>query len=152
MTDPTQARLPRSFAALGIAVGVLSVAGGLFAAALALGQGEGVASGPGALATRALPAALLIALGLSLMLRGVHMRLTLEVLSLLRMQSRPTPIRAPAPRVTPEETPATYAPSSTVPGPAKRRVTPAISRASTSEPIKGKPFEPHPIFMARPPK
>lgn len=41
---------------------------------------------------------------------------------------------------------------SQMPVPAQRATAQTDRKASKAEPIKGKPFQPHPIFMARPPR
>ena len=148
--------LPGRLATIGMVVGSLAVAAGatLVLWSLARGALPGWSAGEGAALSRAmatLPGVVLCLVGLGLVLRSLHLRATLETLSAVRTlqqglrQTVPLsrePIRAEA---TAPDAPAPARP------PAAAVAVPEL-RASKANPIKGKPFTPHPIFMARPPR
>ncbi|MGB3409023.1 MAG: hypothetical protein WBA67_16195 [Jannaschia sp.] len=144
-----QNTLTGRFATVGICVGALSITGGLALVAIALIEGAApAASGPEgivAVAMATFPGVVLGVLGLGLVLRGMHMRLTLETLQALRQASGQVRNRAPA---VPTDVRAELRAVETDPAPSHQ----SELRASKANPIKGKPFRPHPIFMARPPK
>ncbi|PWJ21673.1 hypothetical protein [Jannaschia seohaensis] len=128
-----------------------------------------------------LPGAVVALLGLSLVMRGMHLNATLDTLANIRLLQEEThrartqaavhshAVREPlpelrttsqmqmaqaasnpAPKVTAKVTSGPG--SATVAHMPKRASIQTEQRASKSAPIKGKPFQPHPIFMARPPK
>lgn len=121
--------------------------------------------------------AILAALGVGLVLRGVSLRVALQTLAAVAAV-RPVSIpkeeavlaRWEPRRVDPDDPapqgdvhlakPRTLPVSSAVPPRSdvkdataiSSRSTQTVTRASRDAPIKGKPFQPHPIFMTRPPR
>lgn len=140
----------------GLAIGIGAAVSCAGAALTAIGiitgglPGLGLPEGTSLGLWAAVPGFLILGVGINTALRGMHMRATYLALSQIRAL---TPMRhtpAPAPRVMAQPT---------APGvvrlpdePQTQPRQPEEIRASRTNPIKGKPFQPHPIFMARPPK
>jgi hypothetical protein len=151
-------------------------------AAAVMGEGPIGEAAAGPLSLRVLPGGVVVVLGLGLVLRGMTLNLAAETLANVRLlqeemhrartqaavhaHARREPsselvpsaeIRKPAASAALANGPVTPKPKVKVmtapPMPvAARPAAQPDRKASKAEPIRGKPFQPHPIFMARPPR
>ncbi|MEO0862230.1 MAG: hypothetical protein AAFY65_16590 [Pseudomonadota bacterium] len=107
-----------------------------------------------------IPGALLVLFGAGLVLRGVDLRLSYRILAELRaldLQQQAHAARTPLVRTTASQSACqnpnvpTVTPQQPNPEPVTAHIPQRqVVRASRDAPIKGKPFQPHKIFMARP--